>query len=61
MTTWLTVIDAAKYINATGTEIIRAAIKAGELPACRYGKSEIRLTTEDVDNWLKSQPWEPRA
>jgi hypothetical protein len=32
----------------------------GDLPADTYGKSEIRVTAVDLDEWLKSQPYEPR-
>jgi excisionase family DNA binding protein len=59
-TPWLTVKEAAEYIRAKDGALIRAAIKLGYQPGYRYGKSEIRLLTCDLDEWLKSQPWEPR-
>lgn len=61
MTTWLTVAEAVDHIRAKGDRLIRQAIKAGELPACRYGNSEIRIDVADLDAWLKSQPWEPKV
>jgi len=60
VTTWLTVRDAAKYIGAKSTDVLRAAIRAGELPAYTYGKNEIRLKAADLDAWLESKPYEPR-
>lgn len=61
MTVWLTVADAVEHIRAKDDRLIRNAIKAGELPASVYGKSEIRLTVEDVDAWLRSRSWEPAS
>lgn len=60
MTTWLTVADAAAYIRVKDDRIIRSAIKSGELPVCRPGKSYL-IDAADVDAWVKSQPWEPKA
>lgn len=59
MTTWLTITEAVEHVRAKDPRTIRAAIDAGELPACKYGKS-IRLDADEVDKWLKSQPWEPK-
>jgi excisionase family DNA binding protein len=61
MTNWLTTAEAALHVKAKDDRLIRQAIKAGELPACRYGRSEIRIDCEDLDEWLKARPWEPRA
>lgn len=42
--------------------IIRAAVKAGDLPAYPVGKGrEYRLTADDVDEWMKSRSYEPRT
>ena len=60
MTQWLTVAGAVAYVSAKNDRLIRNAIKAGELPACTYGRTEIRIDAEDLDAWLKSQPWEPK-
>lgn len=61
MTThWLTVAGAVEYIRAKNDRLIRTAIKAGELPACTYGRSEIRIDATDLDSWLRGQPWEPK-
>ena len=56
---WLTLTEAVEHVRAKDQRTIRSAIEAGELPACRYGKS-IRIDAADVDAWLKSQPWEPK-
>lgn len=61
MTIWLTTSEAAMHVKAKDDRLIRQAIKAGDLPACRYGRSEIRIDQEDLDAWLRSQPWEPRT
>lgn len=58
-TNWLTITGALEHVRAKDPHVIRAAINSGELPACRYGKS-IRIDAEDLDAWLKSQPWEPK-
>jgi excisionase family DNA binding protein len=61
MTVWLTLAEAAEHIRAKSDRLIRNAIKAGELPACTYGKSEIRIDAEDLDEWLRARPWEPAS
>lgn len=61
MTQWLTVAEAVEHIRATDSGIIRAAVKSGELPSYRYGKSAIRLKANEVDEWLSGKPFEPRA
>jgi len=61
MTTWLTTAEAASHVKAKDDRIIRQAIKNGDLPACRYGKSEIRIDVEELDAWLKGNAWEPRT
>lgn len=58
MTTWLTVSEAAAHIRAKHPRMIRDAIKRGELTAYCYGKSAIRIDQEELDNWLRSKPWE---
>jgi excisionase family DNA binding protein len=58
MTTWLTPAEAAEHIRANDPQLIRAAIKRGDLPAYKYGKSAIRLKQSDVDAWLEAHPWE---
>lgn len=61
VTHWLTVTEAAEHIRAKDTEMLRGAIKAGELPAYRYGKASIRLKADEVDAWLEARPFEPKA
>ena len=61
MTVWLTVTEAAAHIRAKHPRMIRDAIKAGHLPAYRYGKADIRLKVSDVDAWLEGHPWEESA
>lgn len=61
MTVWLTAAEAAAYVKVS-EPIIRDAVKAGDLPAYSVGKGrEYRLTAEEVDEWMGSRPWEPRA
>lgn len=61
MTIWLTVAKAADYVDVS-PDIIRAAVKAGDLPAYPVGKGrEYRLTAEDIDGWMRSRSWEPRS
>lgn len=57
---WLTPAEGAKHIRAKDDRIIRQAITSGELPACRYGKFGIRIDRDDLDEWLRSKPWEPK-
>lgn len=60
MTVWLTVEDAVKYVKV-GEKHIRAAVRAGDLPAYPVGTGrEYRLTAEDIDSWMKSRSYEPR-
>jgi excisionase family DNA binding protein len=59
--TWLTVQDAAEHVKVS-TDLIRAAVKAGDLPAYAVGKGrDYRLTASDVDNWMMSRAYEPQA
>lgn len=61
MTVWLTVAKAADYVDVS-PDIIRSAVKAGDLPAYPVGKGrEYRLTAEDIDGWMRSRSWEPRS
>lgn len=61
MTEWLTAQGAADYVK-TSSDIIRSAVKAGDLPAYPVGKGrEYRLTADDVDEWMKSRSYEPRT
>jgi excisionase family DNA binding protein len=62
MTHWLTPAEAADYVKVS-KDVIRNAVKAGDLPAYPIGtgRREYRLTAEDVDAWMKSRAWEPRS
>jgi excisionase family DNA binding protein len=61
MTIWQTVADAAEYVKVS-PDIIRAAVKSGDLPAYPVGKGrEYRLTAGDVDDWMRSRSYEPRV
>lgn len=61
MTTWLKVADAAEHAKISA-DLIRQAVKDGDLPAYAVGRGrDYRLTAEDVDGWLKSKSWEPRS
>ena len=63
MTQWMTVANAAKYVDNVSERTIRDAIKAGELIAYPVGKggTHIRLRAEDIDEWMTSRSWEPRS
>jgi excisionase family DNA binding protein len=59
VTTWLKVADAAEYVKVS-PDIIRAAVKNGDLPAYPVGRGrDFRLTAEDIDSWMKSRSYEP--
>ncbi|WP_230870820.1 excisionase family DNA-binding protein [Mycobacterium canetti] len=62
MTVWLRIADAAEYAKLS-TDIIRAAVKAGDLPsyAPTPGGRDVRLKAEDVDAWIESRPYAPQA
>lgn len=61
-TPWLNQKEAAAYAKQH-PDLIRAAVKAGDLPAVAIGKSgkEYRIHRDAVDEWMKSRPWEPAA
>lgn len=57
---WFTAATAADYA-ALSVWTIRAAVKAGELPAYAIGTGRAyRLRRDDIDEWLMSRSWEPR-
>lgn len=61
MTVWMTPKEAGEYIG-TSAEMIRDAVKRGDLPASRIGKGrDYRVTQDAVDRWMWDNPWEPRA
>lgn len=59
-TRWMTRREAADYVRVS-EDLIRAAVRNGDLPAYPVGsgKREYRVTSEDVDTWMKSRSWEP--
>lgn len=60
MTVWMTPAEAAEHVRAKHPRLIRDAVKSGDLPACTYGKSDIRIDRDDLDEWLRSRPYEPQ-
>jgi excisionase family DNA binding protein len=59
MTQWFTVAEAADYVRVSA-DLIRTAVRLGDLPAYSIGKGrEYRLTAEDIDEWMKSRAYEP--
>lgn len=61
MTHWMKVADAAEYATVS-PDLIRAAVKAGDLPAYAVGSGrDYRLTADDIDEWMKSKSYEPRV
>lgn len=63
MTDWLTPNEAAAYVRARHPRVIKDAIKAGDLAAYFYGSGsrDVRIDRDDLDQWLKSRPWEPQS
>lgn len=61
MTTWATKKEAAAYARVS-EKVIAQAVRDGDLPAYRIGAGhrDYRLDLSEVDEWLKSRPWEPR-
>ena len=62
MTVWLKIPDAAEYAKLS-TDTIRDAIKAGDLKSYTPtpGGRNIRLSADDIDAWIQSRPYEPKA
>jgi excisionase family DNA binding protein len=61
MTNWLTVTEAAEYAKISA-RLIRVAVKQGDLPAYAIGAGkDYRLTAEQVDAWMMSRAYEPKA
>lgn len=61
MTHWLKPKEGADYARVSLTSI-REAVQSGDLPAYPVGKGrEYRLDLAEVDAWMKSRSWEPRA
>lgn len=61
MTQWMKVADAADYATIS-PDLIRAAVKAGDLPAYAVGSGrDYRLTADDIDEWMKAKSYEPRV
>lgn len=59
MTNWLTAAEAAEYVKVS-EPIIRAAVKKGDLKAYSIGTGrEYRLDAGDIDEWMRSNAWEP--
>lgn len=61
MTVWETAVEAAERTRQSA-DLIRAAVKGGELPAYAVGKGrDYRLDAAEVDEWMKSRSYEPRG
>jgi excisionase family DNA binding protein len=61
MTVWETPVEAAERTRQSA-DLIRAAVKSGDLPAYPVGKGrDYRLDADEVDIWMKSRSWEPRS
>ncbi len=60
MTNWLTIAGASEY-SKLSKDIIRGAVKAGDLPsyAPTPGGRDVRLKAADIDAWIEGQPYEP--
>lgn len=57
---WMTLAEAADHVRAS-RDVIRAAVKAGDLAAYRIGagQRDYRLKASEVDQWLEARAWEP--
>lgn len=54
MTCWLTVREAARYVQC-GERLIYREVAAKRLRAARLGgRRDLRLRVEDIDSWLES-------
>jgi excisionase family DNA binding protein len=51
----LTPEEAASYIRVGKTKLFEL-IKAGEIPAKRYGERLVRIKVSDLDAWVDAQP-----
>lgn len=61
MTVWETPGEAADRTRQSA-DLIRAAVKAGDLAAYAVGKGrDYRLDADEVDAWMKSRSWEPKT
>lgn len=62
MTVWLTAVEAAEHAKVSAATI-RDAVKQGELPAAAVGRKgrHYRIAADDVDAWMRSNAYEPRA
>jgi excisionase family DNA binding protein len=61
MTVWHTVATGAEHVKVS-PDLVRAAVKAGDLQAFAIGKGkEFRLREDDIDSWLESKSWEPKT
>ena len=57
---WERVADSAERLKIS-EQLVRAAVKAGDLQAYPVGRREYRLDPFEVDAWMKSRAWEPRV
>ncbi len=62
MTTWLKMAEAVEHAKVS-QEVIRAAIKAGDLPsyAPTPGGRNILLKSTDIDEWIEGRPYIPKG
>lgn len=54
--------EAAEHARLS-PDVIRAAVKAGDLPsyAPTPGGKDIRLKATDIDEWIESKPYVPQG
>ena len=61
MTVWHTAATGADHCTVS-MDLIRAAVKSGDLPAYAIGKGkDFRLKESDLDDWMESRSYEPRS
>jgi len=56
---FLALPEAAKVVGYKGTEMLRLAIKRGELPAYRLARLKVVVRKEDLVKWILSKPIKP--
>lgn len=61
MTTWATKAEAADHVRVS-SRLIQQAVQEGELKSYRVGNGnrDYRLDLDEVDEWMRARPFEPR-
>ncbi|AGT12162.1 excise [Mycobacterium phage Jabbawokkie] len=57
---WRTPPEAAEYVRLKTPDLLREAVRNGELKAYGAGR-HMRFKTTDLDEWMESHPFEPSS